>query len=401
MVTFDLAVDPYVSGRNTGTLTVVGLPFTLDLRGSTAAAFNLDAGNEGGGSTCAPVTFHLLPGGNYSVEVPASAQPPVVALTLSTAGTPDYVCDPMLDSCTESCVSGRGTNLVTITCGPRTQCGNGVIEACEQCDDGNVASGDCCSPTCQFDASGVACTDDGNVCTDDECDALGACGHTNNTAPCNDGIACTTVDQCAGGSCVGNLPPQCDDENPCTIDSCDDETGCVNAQEPTDGCLVAERGQLVVKDNADNRKDKLIWKWKRGAATTLDDLGDPAVSTTYTLCVYDKAAGQSSLATGLAIPASGFWTHAGKKGWKYKDKSASSDGVRNAKLRSGANLKSKAGVKAKGVNVPTPVPVGGGMYFSKDDAVTVQLLSTEGMCWTGEFPTAKKNTEKLFKAKYK
>jgi hypothetical protein len=70
-------------------------------------------------------------------------------------------------------------------------------------------------------------------------------------------------------------------------------------------------------------------------------------------------------------------------------------------LRSGANLKSKAGVKAKGVNVPTPVPVGGGMYFAKDDAVTVQLLSTEGMCWTGEFPTAKEEYGQMFKAKYK
>jgi cysteine-rich repeat protein len=253
-VTFDAALDPYVSGRGTATLTVLGFPITLDLRGATAEAFNLDGGAEGNGSTCAPATLRLLPGGRYSVEVPASTQPPVVALTVTTAGTLDYVCDPMVDSCTENCVSGRGTNLVRITCGPRTQCGNGIVETCEQCDDGNTASGDCCSPTCQLDASGTACTDDGNVCTDDLCNGLGGCNHLPNTRPCDDGSFCDGPDRCSGGSCIIHNGDPCltgalcnnmcneaahncasptgtacpDDGNLCTDDACDGKGSCVH-----------------------------------------------------------------------------------------------------------------------------------------------------------------------------
>src|SRR5439155_6478346 len=52
-----------------------------------------------------------------------------------------------------------------------TMCGNGLIDAGEQCDDGaaNGAAGSCCSATCTFKASGTGCTDDGNPCTTDTC----------------------------------------------------------------------------------------------------------------------------------------------------------------------------------------------------------------------------------------
>src|SRR5205085_6379394 len=48
-------------------------------------------------------------------------------------------------------------------------CGNGVINAGEQCDDSNHANGDCCSSTCQFETAGSPCGSDGNACTNDIC----------------------------------------------------------------------------------------------------------------------------------------------------------------------------------------------------------------------------------------
>ncbi len=120
-----------------------------------------------------------------------------------------------------------------------TKCGNGVVDAAEDCEDGNTAAGDCCSPACLFDPPGTACTadldsctldqcdgagqcqhpsappgtactDDGNECTDDVCDAGAACTHPANTGPCDDGNACTTADTCATGSCVGGpIAPEC------------------------------------------------------------------------------------------------------------------------------------------------------------------------------------------------
>ena len=52
--------------------------------------------------------------------------------------------------------------------------------------------------------------------------------NANNTAPCNDGNACTTNDTCGGGTCVGGAPPNCNDGNVCTTDSCNPATGCAN-----------------------------------------------------------------------------------------------------------------------------------------------------------------------------
>jgi hypothetical protein len=72
--------------------------------------------------------------------------------------------------------------------------------------------------------------DDGNPCTDDSCDPIAGCTHTNKAdgATCDDGNACTTQDSCSNGTCVGGPPPDCDDGNVCTVDSCNPSTGCVS-----------------------------------------------------------------------------------------------------------------------------------------------------------------------------
>jgi hypothetical protein len=72
-------------------------------------------------------------------------------------------------------------------------------------DDGNVCTTDVCAAggSCSHPSkpAGVACTSDSNVCTDDQCNGAGVCAHNNNTAPCSDGNACTAPDVCGGGTC--------------------------------------------------------------------------------------------------------------------------------------------------------------------------------------------------------
>ncbi|MBM4370922.1 MAG: hypothetical protein FJ098_04665, partial [Deltaproteobacteria bacterium] len=94
------------------------------------------------------------------------------------------------------------------------------------CDDGNACTiGDhCAGGKCGHD--GALYCEDFNPCTDEACDPLLGCIHTVNTAPCEDEDACTVGDTCAGGECLGGPPPDCDDQDPCTAESCDAVLGC-------------------------------------------------------------------------------------------------------------------------------------------------------------------------------
>lgn len=143
--------------------------------------------------------------------------------------------------------TGDGTVFSAVsTCGVSavitgSKCNNGILDANEDCEDGNTTAGDCCSPTCQYDSAGTTCAADTNVCTrdecdgaglcvhppdptaegdpcaadanactDDVCDALGQCTHPPNADPCDDANACTSGDACAAGACVGGpLLPEC------------------------------------------------------------------------------------------------------------------------------------------------------------------------------------------------
>ena len=102
-------------------------------------------------------------------------------------------------------------------------CGNGIVETGEDCDEGGSGLDACCNgTTCLYEPSGTSCADDEDVCTNDECNAVGECTHPNNTAPCDDGDQCTDPDICSNGTCGGTpvVPPACDDSNGCTDDGC-------------------------------------------------------------------------------------------------------------------------------------------------------------------------------------
>jgi len=135
-------------------------------------------------------------------------------------------------------------------------CGNGVLDPGEQCDDGRPASGDGCSSTCELEPcwvcpvpgqscipapSGAACVDDGNLCTADVCDGHGMCSHdpvSGVVACADDGNPCTD-DVCGAGVCThppvsaGSSCP--DDGNPCTSGgTCDGNGACIYAMQPND-----------------------------------------------------------------------------------------------------------------------------------------------------------------------
>ena len=77
----------------------------------------------------------------------------------------------------------------------------------------------------------VNCNDK-NPCTTDTCKADAGCTNTNNSKPCDDGENCTLGDVCQGGACIGK-PRSCTTDDPCETAKCDKTTGkCVYPDKP-------------------------------------------------------------------------------------------------------------------------------------------------------------------------
>jgi len=108
-----------------------------------------------------------------------------------------------------------------------------TVEACDG--SGGVALSDpedfnaCTIDTCAADGSPVNTPidpADTNPCTVDACDPFSGVSHTPDDALCADADACNGEERCdAGLGCVAGTPPIVDDNDACTIDSCDATDG--------------------------------------------------------------------------------------------------------------------------------------------------------------------------------
>ena len=79
--------------------------------------------------------------------------------------------------------------------------------------------------------------DDENPCTDDTCDpqVAGGCVCTANAEPCDDDNPCTNVDVCATGTCAGS-PVDCTlIDGECGFGLCDPSTGTCVLSPSNDG----------------------------------------------------------------------------------------------------------------------------------------------------------------------
>jgi hypothetical protein len=158
-------------------------------------------------------------------------------------------CDPSKDSsCLKNtCQSASGQCLLLPTpagtlCSDGNTCTGGdvcslgnCVGVPANCDDGIACSLDSCDPKsgCVHTGQAKAC-DDGKPCTVETCDLTAGCLSSPAIGqPCDDGNACTSGDACTvgpvGAVCSGGAKLVCNDNNPCTSDSCDPKVGCVTA----------------------------------------------------------------------------------------------------------------------------------------------------------------------------
>ncbi len=175
------------------------------------------------------------------------------------ACTVDDFCDGMPPICTGYAVVCNDSNpCTTDSCDPAIGCVFTPLQGgiCVPPDGGDACTFNyrCEAGECVGDP--VNC-DDGRPCTIDSCDPVSGCRWETNFGPCDDGDACTVGETCNSfGECGVPDPslPQykldCNDRNPCTVDSCDRNLGCVHvnilgACEDGDPCSQPGTGTCV------------------------------------------------------------------------------------------------------------------------------------------------------------
>jgi hypothetical protein len=162
---------------------------------------------------------------------------------------------------------------------------------------------------------------------------------------------------------------------------------------PDTRCRTAQKSSLNLRDHAGVTKDKLTWKWVKGQATTLAELGDPTATADYTLCVYDA----NGFLLGARAPADAIkWTAFDSQGYKYIDATRTPTGIRRVFVGADATAdRAKASVYGRGNNLPDP-PLG-----NLPLPVTAQLYNEQtGICLEGVYDTVDviKNAPDQFKA---
>ena len=160
---------------------------------------------------------------------------PAVGCVYSLNGNPCDDGNPCttVDACNDGgCTGGEpldcdDDNECTLdNCSPDVGCKHTPWES--GCDDNNpCTTGDLCDQGLCIGQAILEC-DDGNPCTQDYCDPVaGGCDHLPTDGFCSDADACTMNDFCKNGTCVGGPAVNCNDDNPCTNDSCDSGLGCL------------------------------------------------------------------------------------------------------------------------------------------------------------------------------
>lgn len=167
---------------------------------------------------------------------------------------------------------------------------------------------------------------------------------------------------------------------------------------PASGCrmpISSGAGQLQIRDRFPDTKDRLQWKWSKGAATAFSDFGSPLSSTNYELCLYDAT---SQLVSHASAPAGGncasrpCWKVV-NGGYRYGSRDGTPDGLQQLRLKAGAAGRARISARGKGGNLKLPdLPIA---HFP----LTVQLQNGDGVCWSTTHSTTLRNQGDTLKSK--
>ena len=215
--------------------------------------------------------------GDVALDVDAGCNPVACAGALQPGPCQRAICDPLTVQCALAdkavgapCDDGDACTVVD-SCDDAGQC----VGSARDCDDDDDCTADTCTAEdgCQHTVTPDVACDDGSLCTTGEiCSAAGECvGQAKDCgdqdpctedscaaadgsclhevkvdAGCDDGDACTQGDRCsASGACHGTAK-DCSDQEPCTVDSCDDTGAC---QHVIDVAITCDDGNACSSDD--------------------------------------------------------------------------------------------------------------------------------------------------------
>lgn len=166
---------------------------------------------------------------------------------------------------------------------------------------------------------------------------------------------------------------------------------------PEGGCrtpFVPGKSLIVLKDRDPDDGNGLAWSWKRGAATSKADFGNPLVTDAYELCIYD---GADALVSSATVPAGGTCGQAAcwrenATGFKYRSRDRTPDGVQSLILHRGvSDGEAKITLKGKGTNLAMPA------LATLAQPLTVQIKRAGGLCWQAVYgaPASRQSPEQF------
>ncbi len=218
---------------------------TCDGAGSCAAgtALSVDDGNPCTADSCHPTQ-------GVSHEAVAAGTTCSEATTCTSAGVCDAnaACQPGAPVETDD-----GNSCTADYCDPVFGVKHDPRPAATPCNDGNVCNGaELCDGAGTCDAGAPADVNDGDPCTIDSCDATQGVVHVvaADGSTCSDDDACTQLDVCQAGACVGSEPVDCVAPDAChDAGTCNPLTGACSSPAKSDG-TACDDGQLCTTGDA-------------------------------------------------------------------------------------------------------------------------------------------------------
>ncbi len=184
-------------------------------------------------------TSHEASHGDSGPQPPEVSNPPTSLLVAgvnviaiqghnNTLASTDFSLIPSLTA-TFQCLTGPDCSDGN-ACTDDTCDAGACVHTTHSCDDNDACTTDSCNPATGCVHTAITCND-GNPCTADTCSPQLGCQFTSvsDGTACPDGNLCNGNETCQAGACTPGTPPTCDDNNPCTTDSCNPVSGCQHA----------------------------------------------------------------------------------------------------------------------------------------------------------------------------